>query len=154
LSTMPSTKRVTAPTCSRPPRWLSALCVAVILLVVGVLLYQWFMQKREHFSSTPAMVKFEIVYVHMKGCGYCEQFSKAGWADFVRDKEPDMRAIGVKIQDYDRDDDAWQALNITVQGFPTVLMIDASTKKEVARYSGERSADALASWASAVAANN
>lgn len=147
-------KKSPAGTCTRPPRWVMYVCIAVILVVVSTLLYQFFVKARpEHFfSGQPTNLKFHLVYVHMEGCTYCEQFSKAGWADFVKQKKDDMRAKGIDVKDYDRADPEWQAMNISVQGFPTVLLVDAATGKEVSRFSGERTAEGLAAWAEAAAA--
>ena len=142
---MPSKKAATMGTCGRAPRWMAYIAIVVLLGVLVALLYQWFVTRkvREMFDES---APYRMIYVHMQGCGHCERF-KPTWDEFVKTRGTELRLKGVSVEDFDRASPEWAAMKLDVSGFPTVLMVETSSKKSIATFDKDRTADNLYSWA-------
>lgn len=135
-----------APVCTRAPRWISYLSIAIIMVVLLVLVYQWFVQRRMQ-EAFQEQTPFRMIFVHMEGCGYCERFMPV-WVEFTQKHAEELRLKGVSVEHYDRTAPEWQELGISdVNAFPTVLMIKRSDNSNVGTFAAERTATNLHKWA-------
>ena len=134
-----------AGTCGKTPRWLAYVMIVILLGVLVALVYQWFVARkvRELFEQGAPL---RMIFVHMDGCGHCDRF-KPAWDEFVQTHGGELRIKGVSVEDFDRADPEWASLQINVNGFPTVLMIDANTKATIATFENDRTVDNLYKWA-------
>ena len=95
-------------------------------------------------KEQPSVTK-TIVFMHMKGCGWCERFQPE-WDAFVAQHRASLAARGVAVVDYERSDERAKKYSAHVSGYPTVLSVDASTGA-VKVFEGERTVAGLVDFA-------
>ena len=152
-------------TCAQTPAWVLYLCVALVVLILLILLIQWFRtySKTEKYedaaepssssaaapppSSSGPATDFRMIYVHMQGCPYCTEFLPV-WRRLEAEHGQDLaKESRVHLEDYDREDPQWKAINIELSGYPSVVMVRASDGSMVGQFAAERTVSALKSWA-------
>jgi Thioredoxin len=148
-------------TCGSPiagaPRWVIYACIAVIAVVILVLVYQWAIARKAMERFTEKKVKYNMIFIHMDGCGHCVRFAPV-WSKFQAEEGQNLlESHGIELLSMERADwEAWRekngAVDVNVNGFPTVLMLDAQTHVEVGRFAAERTAENLRAWAVSTAA--
>lgn len=129
------------------------LIVPVLAAIFLVYLYFWW-ATTERFSDQKKKA-YIMAFVHMNGCGHCVTFQPTWKAFEAQHGDSLKKSRGITLMDLERKDwEAWRkskGVQADIGGFPTVIMIDATSMSEVARFSAERTVDNLHAWALQVA---
>lgn len=160
-------RRAAAPAVCRPeslaPRWLvlTAMWITggLLVLLIAMLIWKWYthVPPVEGYADgdgdgdrPPAPPKALLVFVHMKGCSWCEKFEPV-WARFEEEHGDALSSLGVKLASYERSEKGAEPLMKHVKGFPTVLLVKHKTGAEddVIVFEDERTPAALVKFVEA-----
>jgi thiol-disulfide isomerase/thioredoxin len=137
--------------CGSAPRWMVVSAFVIFALLAAVLVYQYLIKPVAGAGGPmrgPSTVDMftgeagaQLLYFYMDGCGWCEKFNPE-WAAFGRQYKSHLEAASITAEKVDGASDP-RATKFGVNGFPTIMIVDASNA--VHKFEGsERTAAALA----------
>lgn len=148
---------------SEAPKWLLYAAFAILAVLAGVLVFAYltrptsviipkavqegfFSSKGDDESKVPSK-SGKLVFLHMKGCGWCDRF-KPHWEAFEKQYKDEYAKKGLQILDYERSDPDSKPYEDHVGGYPTVLLVTETKggKEEVVKFEGERTPEGLVAF--------
>lgn len=142
------------------PRWMVYTAFALLIALAAVLIWRVVASARSpatlpglpHTPQTEmfvedALPKHKLVFMHMKGCGWCVRFQPV-WDEFVRANAPLFGKCALTAEDFERTVPGAKAYDAHVQGYPTVLLVKDTPGEErkVTKFEGERTAEGLSKF--------
>lgn len=136
-----------APMCGAPTSRTRAALYTVLAIAFALsaftavyLLTRGWTSPVERFAAADAAdavpIKARLVYLKLKGCGWCERFQPT-WDAMVKDDATALRAQGVVLESYEASDPGAAPYVPHARGYPTVLLARTDTG-DVTRFEGER----------------